>query len=43
MWAYLQRQGIPVARCTVERLMRAQRLARDHQGPHGPHDRAAGR
>ena len=22
MWAYLQRQGIPVARCTVERLMR---------------------
>jgi putative transposase len=23
MWAYLQRQGIPVARCTVERLMRA--------------------
>lgn len=23
MWAHLQRQGIPVARCTVERLMRA--------------------
>ncbi|MCX0272892.1 IS3 family transposase [Nocardia zapadnayensis] len=23
MWAYLQRQGIEVARCTVERLMRA--------------------
>ncbi len=23
MWAYLQRQGIPVAKCTVERLMRA--------------------
>jgi putative transposase len=23
MWAYLQRQGIPVARCTVERIMRA--------------------
>ncbi|PYE11861.1 helix-turn-helix protein [Williamsia limnetica] len=23
MWAYLQRQGIPVARCTVERLMRS--------------------
>ncbi|WP_101463079.1 IS3 family transposase [Nocardia fluminea] len=22
MWAYLQRRGIPVARCTVERLMR---------------------
>ena len=22
MWAYLQRQGIPVAKCTVERLMR---------------------
>jgi transposase InsO family protein len=22
MWAYLQRQGIPVARCTTERLMR---------------------
>ncbi len=22
MWAYLQRQGVPVARCTVERLMR---------------------
>ena len=28
MWAHLQRQGIPVARCTVERIMRAQRLAR---------------
>jgi putative transposase len=25
MWAHLQRQGIPVARCTVERLMRANR------------------
>ncbi len=24
MWAHLQRQGIPVARCTVERLMRTQ-------------------
>jgi putative transposase len=23
MWAYLQRQGVPVARCTIERLMRA--------------------
>ena len=23
MWAHLQRQGIPVARCTIERLMRA--------------------
>jgi putative transposase len=23
MWAHLQRQGIPVARCTVERLMQA--------------------
>jgi putative transposase len=23
MWAHLQRQGIPVARCTVERIMRA--------------------
>jgi putative transposase len=23
MWAHLQREGIPVARCTVERLMRA--------------------
>lgn len=23
MWAHLQRQGIPAARCTVERLMRA--------------------
>ena len=23
MWAHLQRHGIPVARCTVERLMRA--------------------
>ncbi|ORW26119.1 integrase, partial [Mycolicibacter nonchromogenicus] len=23
MWAHLRRQGIPVARCTVERLMRA--------------------
>ncbi len=23
MWAYLQRQGIPVARCTVEKIMRA--------------------
>ena len=23
MWTYLQRQGVPVARCTVERLMRA--------------------
>jgi putative transposase len=23
MWAYLQREGIPVARCTVERIMRA--------------------
>lgn len=25
MWAHLQRQGVPVARCTVERLMRANR------------------
>ncbi|GFG67795.1 hypothetical protein MKUB_52850 [Mycobacterium kubicae] len=25
MWAHLQHQGIAVARCTVERLMRAQR------------------
>lgn len=25
MWAHLQREGIPVARCTVERLMRANR------------------
>jgi putative transposase len=25
MWAHLQRQGVPVARCTVERLMRAHR------------------
>ena len=24
MWAHLQRQGVPVARCTVERLMREQ-------------------
>jgi transposase InsO family protein len=24
MWAHLQRQGVPVARCTVERLMRQQ-------------------
>ncbi len=24
MWAHLQRQGIPVARCTVEKIMRAQ-------------------
>jgi transposase InsO family protein len=23
MWAHLQRQGIPVARCTVEKIMRA--------------------
>jgi putative transposase len=23
MWAHLQRQGIPVAPCTVERIMRA--------------------
>ena len=23
MWAHLNREGIPVARCTVERLMRA--------------------
>jgi putative transposase len=23
MWAHLQRQGIPVARCTVERIMQA--------------------
>jgi len=23
MWAYLQRNGVPVARCTIERLMRA--------------------
>ena len=23
MWAHLQREGVPVARCTVERLMRA--------------------
>ena len=22
MWAHLQRQGVPVARCTIERLMR---------------------
>jgi putative transposase len=25
MWAHLQREGIPVAKCTVERLMRANR------------------
>jgi transposase InsO family protein len=25
MWAHLQRQGIPAARCTVERIMRANR------------------
>jgi putative transposase len=25
MWAHLQRQGIPVARCTVERIMRVHR------------------
>jgi putative transposase len=23
MWAHLRREGIPVARCTVERIMRA--------------------
>ena len=40
MRAHLRRQGIPVARCTVERLMRARRLARDHPCPHRPHHRA---
>ena len=39
MWAHLQRQGIPVARCTVERIMRGQRLARGDPRPPGPHHR----
>ena len=40
MWAYLQREGIPVARCTVERIMRAQRLARcDPRPPQPAHHR----
>ena len=41
MWAHLQRQGIPVARRTVERIMRAQRLARGDPGsPRAAHHRA---
>jgi putative transposase len=32
MWAHLQRQGIPVARCTVERLMRANRRRGTRRG-----------
>jgi putative transposase len=33
MWAGLQRQGIPVARCTVEWIMRAPWVARGHTHP----------
>jgi putative transposase len=32
VWAQLNREGIPVARCTVERLMRAQGLAGVRRG-----------
>ncbi|GAY08566.1 mobile element protein [Pseudonocardia sp. N23] len=32
VWAQLNREGIPVARCTVERLMRAQGLAGARRG-----------
>ena len=39
MWAHLQRQGIPVARCTVERMMRGQRLARGDARPPDTHHR----
>ena len=37
MWAHLNRLGIPVARCTVERLMRANMLARRAPRPSHPH------
>ena len=44
MWAHLQRQGIPVARRTVERIMRRQRLARgDARSPRAAHHRAGSR
>ena len=33
MWAHLNREGIQVARCTVERLMQVQRLGRACVGP----------
>ena len=37
MWEHLNRQGIPVARCTVERLMARQPMAGSHPRPHGAH------
>ena len=37
MWAYLNREGIEVARCTVERGDARQRVARRHSGPEGTH------
>ena len=44
MWAHLQRQGIPVAKSTVERLMRRQRLAGRAPAEVGAHhDRRPGR
>jgi putative transposase len=38
VWRQLHREGMPVARCTVERLMRADGLAGTRQDP--PHHRA---
>ena len=40
MWEYLRRQGISVARCTVERLMRASGWRGVTPGPPDPHHRA---
>ncbi len=37
MWAHLNREGIHVARCTVERLMAGQRLGRGAAAQQGPH------
>jgi putative transposase len=36
-WAYLNREGIEVARCTVERLMRTNGWRGATRGPHGAH------
>lgn len=44
MWAHPQRQGVPVARCTIERLMRENGWHGRDPGQEGTHhDRRSGR
>lgn len=38
MWAYLNRERVDVARCTVERLNKGQRLAGCDEDQDGTHD-----